>query len=760
MKTIVTKVVYIVLFSNVSFSVFAQDGNAPIDAIPITLTNAENSVVLDLTRGSAIDYQGNPKPDARNRNRWFKFTANETFIKLYSTTNSRVWDIQLYKNTTPGATSPTLESGYGKENASTYNAARSKLIFRRNDLIVGQEYYVEVSTVYAVPTIDLFYTSKIDHDYPEGAKSLNEILGEEIKLRYYSYVDASGNYINSDNKNIWLKFRMPDDKSYIKMYSDKRLRLWRVRVYNSDRTTLIDSDQTSNYNGSGWWNIIFRSTNLTPGEEYYAEIYLDREVTTDSPFMLNYSFDYDNDFPQGATNLGELVESQQTIDAKLLSYSAPNGDLVNALDKNIWYSFTAGTSGFIKIETNNGIRLWQIKLYENRSNSTTLPLELNLIQEESGLNYRGSGITNMIFRSNGLEENKEYFVEVYIARHPQKLVPPPFELTFSTQIDNNYPSGATIIPHQDGFVTQNLSNFYFNTTTIEGNDIDWTGDNHIDNPNMFFKLKAFNEKILIDFIPGTISHYNLRLYEEIDGVINPIPVATNECLGCNELEYDDLSISSKAFYYLEVQSATSNKGTFSFRINGGYFSHWSQVNESDLYYDKGDVTIGHPSDDYSGTNNFEVKGTSSAQAFSLKDHLTIKSYEDGNIHFVTNGFVGIGPEEMDFSGNTNGYKLVVPGKIGSHGVKIENTSAILNMPDYVFEKDYELKPISEVESFVEEHKHLPGVPSASEFREEGLEVDEMISKLLEKIEELTLYVIQLKKENQSQQQEIEALRRK
>ncbi|WP_416864897.1 MAG: hypothetical protein ACMVP2_20560 [Imperialibacter sp.] len=74
---------------------------------------------------------------------------------------------------------------------------------------------------------------------------------------------------------------------------------------------------------------------------------------------------------------------------------------------------------------------------------------------------------------------------------------------------------------------------------------------------------------------------------------------------------------------------------------------------------------------------------------------------------------------------------------------------IIKLPaDYVFEDNYYLKPLSEVEAYVKENHHLPGIPSANEIKETGWQVGEMNNMLLEKVEELTLYMIELKKENE------------
>lgn len=71
-----------------------------------------------------------------------------------------------------------------------------------------------------------------------------------------------------------------------------------------------------------------------------------------------------------------------------------------------------------------------------------------------------------------------------------------------------------------------------------------------------------------------------------------------------------------------------------------------------------------------------------------------------------------------------------------------------NWPDYVFGKSYKLPTLFDIEKHIKEKGHLIGIPSANEVSENGIAVGEMNAKLLNKIEELTLYLIELKKENQ------------
>lgn len=74
--------------------------------------------------------------------------------------------------------------------------------------------------------------------------------------------------------------------------------------------------------------------------------------------------------------------------------------------------------------------------------------------------------------------------------------------------------------------------------------------------------------------------------------------------------------------------------------------------------------------------------------------------------------------------------------------------------DYVFEDTYTLRPLSELETFITTNKHLPGIPSEKEMLENGLNMNEFQIKLLQKIEELTLYVLQQEKKNKEQEKQI------
>jgi hypothetical protein len=95
--------------------------------------------------------------------------------------------------------------------------------------------------------------------------------------------------------------------------------------------------------------------------------------------------------------------------------------------------------------------------------------------------------------------------------------------------------------------------------------------------------------------------------------------------------------------------------------------------------------------------------------------------------------------------------LNVLGGVLSDSVRVAVSSG---WADYIFADKYELQPLSEAESFIKTNKHLPNMPSAKEVEKEGIELGTMNAKLLEKVEQLTLYILQQQKQLETQHQQI------
>ena len=147
-----------------------------------------------------------------------------------------------------------------------------------------------------------------------------------------------------------------------------------------------------------------------------------------------------------------------------------------------------------------------------------------------------------------------------------------------------------------------------------------------------------------------------------------------------------------------------------------------------------------------GTNSarMAIFGYAAGIASNLREYLSI----------MDNGTVHIGVNITDFT-KGDGYRLRVQGRVIAEEVRVSLVGA---WPDYVFDKGYTLRSIDELAAYIKQHQHLPGIPKASELEREGLDVGDMQKKMMEKIEELTLYIIELKRENSSIREELNALK--
>ena len=132
---------------------------------------------------------------------------------------------------------------------------------------------------------------------------------------------------------------------------------------------------------------------------------------------------------------------------------------------------------------------------------------------------------------------------------------------------------------------------------------------------------------------------------------------------------------------------------------------------------------------------------------------TLSSYNCMNLHNDRVGIGTINPQyKLDVNGSFRSKTVVVDSLLRAEEIIVETLGA-----DFVFAEDYQLRPLSEVKAFITENKHLPEIQSAQEMQESGVSVSELQTKLLQKIEELTLYLIEQEQTIQELRQEVEQL---
>lgn len=162
-----------------------------------------------------------------------------------------------------------------------------------------------------------------------------------------------------------------------------------------------------------------------------------------------------------------------------------------------------------------------------------------------------------------------------------------------------------------------------------------------------------------------------------------------------------------------------------------------------------------------------------ATYLALANSASAVTFTNGNISFFANSGLTTGqpywPAPKMFLSSTGSfgintqspgslYKLAVAGRIAAWDeIKVFTNGS--SFPDYVFDPSYKLRSLEETEKYVKENHHLPEVPSAAEIAKEGMSLNGMSEILLKKVEELTLHLIEMKKESEAMKQQNELMRK-
>lgn len=181
---------------------------------------------------------------------------------------------------------------------------------------------------------------------------------------------------------------------------------------------------------------------------------------------------------------------------------------------------------------------------------------------------------------------------------------------------------------------------------------------------------------------------------------------------------------------------------------------------------------------FNGKNTFNVlaDGRTEILTESNKKALSISGQNSNSI--ISENFVVYGDGRVQIGksfGNpvsaltVGGQIAMINGTNGNYEFLVDNSGALYcrsvrvklgTLPDYVFEENYKLKTLNEVELYYKKHKHLEGVPSEKEVVKNDLDLGEMASILLKKVEELTIYTVELNKQLEISKMEIELLKKK
>jgi hypothetical protein len=266
------------------------------------------------------------------------------------------------------------------------------------------------------------------------------------------------------------------------------------------------------------------------------------------------------------------------------------------------------------------------------------------------------------------------------------------------------------------------------------------------NPNRFMFLQNTGDKFLYSLSNNSAVHFKFASsYPLTDNVGTTIMSLRNNSVGIGTTSATDL---------LDVNGNLRVRGDMIFgntgvnviaNLNGRFQpspspGDYKIVNgfSSKLYFSSVD-----------GSLNYDTSPSGNASTISSSTK-RLYIYNDGRVA------IGAGAGSSSFQVPV-GYLLGVKGKIICEEINVKAYS--LGWPDYVFSKDYRLKSLSEIENYITHNHHLPNMPSAKELEVNGsIPLAELLTKQQEKIEELTLYLIEQDKNLKAIQQELKSLR--
>jgi hypothetical protein len=722
------------------------------------------------------------------RNVWFKFLAigNEVDINVL---------IGGSKGTMSVATLLLVDA-----TGNVLNAVANSNSLKFSNLTSGNYYYFSVDDAgLGAGTFSLFMDNGENYDFRSHAILLTDLDNWSSADAAYTNVGATGTGFNEEPSgglnNVWFKFQATTSEIDVRLLTGggKGTLTYPTLHLFDGNGNLLDNERYTD----------IQRVNLTPGSFYYFSV--DNEVaTTSGTFSIQindhvgYNMRVKAELLTNLNNWSSADAAYSNVDATSRGFNEEVGFAPN----NVWFKFQATTNEIdIRLLTGDSKGTFttypRLYLYDEIGN----PLDVQEYTDIQRIDLiPGSIYYIMVFSS--VSDGAGTFT-IHINDHVNYNMRAKAELLTDL---NNWSSADAAYSNVDAtsrgfneeinFAPNNVW-FKFQATT---NEIDvrlLVGGSKGTLSNEAFHIYDENGNDLgysrlmiqkVDLVPG--SFYYVMIYNEGPGGVGTFSIQIND-----HVNYD---MRAKAELLTNISdwksddAGYSNDGATGLDFNqetiGGYQNVWfkflATTNKIEIKVltgeEKGtlsspritlfdndgniiatEIESGHTLADLTtssliiGSNYYfsiDDNGGATAGTFSLElgGGLTPNAL-CSNLYCTDNGGIGVGTPVVP-----TGYKLAVNGKVIMEGAKIEVQT---KWPDYVFEKDYPITDIPALKKYIEENGHLPNMPSAKTVEKNGIDVEEINVLLLQKIEEMSLYLIKMEERLKKLEQENSKLKK-
>lgn len=489
--------------------------------------------------------------------------------------------------------------------------------------------------------------------------------------------------------------------------------------------------------------------------------------------IANYDFNSASGYPVAASSTTTGITSSATSS---LTFTLATGVATGTM------AFTSNTAGsslglFIPAGTSGGEIAFQLsgaslsnyqgyKVYFQSKRNSTGPTTVNVAYSVDGTNYTTLSSSYAINTSF-----TEYVVDLSSATQINNNTTVYVKLIYNASTSS---TGGALLDNVQFQGTLNTGNVYTDPWINSGNDIGFMGRVGIGNVYPQSKLDVTGDaRISTSLNVGGTTTLNTTV---INGplTLNSGTAAINPCIKMVVVDGNGNVVPLDGTAALQIDAAADgtacptaapiplvwntygNHVNSNFRWIGTIENFDFNVRTNNIYRmsvkNNGDIGLGS-----FGGNNYNNSGAKFQMYINNSGDINLGATPTNTTFAMTvkaNGSVGIGTL---LSNNPNNYKLAVNGTIGCRELKVEISSTTWS--DFVFQKNYKLMPLKDVEAFIIANQHLPNVPSNADVDSNGgINVAQMESKLLEKVEELTLYIIEQNKKIEALEKEVAQLK--